>query len=156
MPLAPLAPTAGAQVMLVQGLTAAMREDVFRGPHHAQDGGLHLLNALKFVAARFSREQGDKRGVLGALGGAWDPELDGGEPQRCGTVRRGARGCVWWGGGRAGMGGAGLCGCGTRAPVATPGHLVCGQQSHTFMEPRRDSRWFVRPDPPWRQRTSVH
>lgn len=87
------------QVLLVQGLSHSQRLDVLLGPHH--EGGVHLLNALKFIAARFNRpqalasgtderegkEQGStgkdrQRGVLGALGGAWDPELDGGNPER--------------------------------------------------------------------------
>ncbi len=68
------------QVVLVEGLTPAARDAVLRGPHH--EGGAHLLSALKFVAARYSRE-GEKRGVLGALGGPWDPDMDGGEPDRC-------------------------------------------------------------------------
>lgn len=86
------------QVLLVQGLAPSQRQDVLLGPH--QERGTHLLNALKFVAARFVKppppsmegspgEQQQReaaarsRGVLGALGGAWDPQLDGGDPERC-------------------------------------------------------------------------
>ncbi len=94
----------------MQGLSASVRQDVLLGPHY--EGGAHLLNALKFVAARFSRAAGhapsstaggaaddkereardkdgkDKqRGVLGALGGAWVSELDGGDPERYGLRR---------------------------------------------------------------------
>lgn len=83
------------QVLLLQGLSASARADVLLGPHH--EGGVHLINALKFVAARYTRqllpaEEGGRerdkpRGVLGALGGQWDPVLDGGDPNRCAGCR---------------------------------------------------------------------
>ena len=43
-------------------------------------------DALRFVVMRLlnlsSKRGKDKRGVLQALGGTWDPELDGGDPER--------------------------------------------------------------------------
>ena len=36
----------------------------------------------RFVVTRQLRAN-EKRGTLQALGGAWDPELDGGDPERC-------------------------------------------------------------------------
>lgn len=61
------------QVLLVQGLTPEQRESVVKGPNH---DGPHLTNAVKFVAAKVTRE-GEKRGILSALGGFVDPRLDG-------------------------------------------------------------------------------
>jgi hypothetical protein len=69
----------GVRVLLLQGLSRAERDAVARGPH--KEGGVHLVHALKFVTARFTMpSQQSRRGVLGALGGWWDPERDGGDP----------------------------------------------------------------------------
>ncbi len=63
------------------GIDASVREAVLDGPHR---GGQHLAAALKFVAiAPPDTASGRSNAVPGhlmALGGAWDAELDGGDP----------------------------------------------------------------------------
>lgn len=67
------------QVLVAQGLSSSQRDAIIRGAHN--EAGTHLANALKFIAAKVTRE-GERHGVLCALGGPWDPQLDGGDPAR--------------------------------------------------------------------------
>lgn len=64
------------QVLLIQGLDPKTIEEVEKGSHH---GGLHLASALKFVALRLETPE-VRHTVLQGLGGAWDQQLDGGDP----------------------------------------------------------------------------
>ncbi len=73
------------------GLDAKAIEAVEKGTHH---GGQHLQQALKFVAVRQEAADSKRAGQLQMLGGPWDPELDGGSPDRCAALGARAAGSL--------------------------------------------------------------
>lgn len=73
------------KVVLLQGLSQAERDALAKGPH--KEGGAHMVHSLKFVTARIIKD--GRSGVLGALGGAVDPQLDG-PPAEAGAQAEGA------------------------------------------------------------------
>lgn len=64
------------QGVLLCGLTSTQVQAVVVGPAHA--GGHHLSSVLKFVALRDAVRPSD----VMPLGGAWNKDIDGGDPAR--------------------------------------------------------------------------
>ena len=72
--MAPALSFATPQVLPVLGLSPAAVEEFKQGSlKHA-----HLSSNVKFVTLRPE----DHRGPIRALGGSWDPAVDGGDPSR--------------------------------------------------------------------------
>ena len=64
--------------MLLQGLDEAARKEWTKGTHH---GGQHLHHLLKFLTVRHevdnpAKGRTERSGIM-AVGGAYDPALDG-------------------------------------------------------------------------------
>lgn len=67
----------GMQCTFVCGLDDKSHADVLKGKF---DGGTHFINAFKFVVVREERDK-KKTGIM-CLGGSFDPDIDGGNPEQ--------------------------------------------------------------------------
>jgi len=71
--------------MLLQGLDDAARKEWVKGTHH---GGQHLHHLLKFLTVRHEVDNSAKgrteRSGIMAVGGSYDPALDGGLAETAG------------------------------------------------------------------------
>lgn len=66
------------KVVPLCGLDSLQKASVLKGPHN--EGGAHLTRALKFLAVREESGKHHRSGIM-CLGGPWDPELDGQNPE---------------------------------------------------------------------------